>query len=76
MGLDNAEANQNAFSNVKIGSTTVSADSKTDTLELAAGSNITLTPDASNDKITIASSYINYWQYNSTTDSIDLVFPS
>ena len=48
----NAEANQNAFSNVTVGSTTVSADSKTDTLTLA-GSNVTLTPDVNNDKITI-----------------------
>jgi hypothetical protein len=50
----NAEVNQNAFSNIKVGSTTIAADSKTDTLELAAGSNITLTPDATNDKVTIA----------------------
>lgn len=49
-----AEVNQNAFSNVKVGSTTVAADSKTDTLELVAGSNVTLTPDATNDKVTIA----------------------
>lgn len=48
-----AEVNQNAFSNVKVGSTTVAADSKTDTLELVAGTNIALTPDATNDKITI-----------------------
>lgn len=50
-----AEVNQNAFSNVKVGSTTVAADSKTDTLELAAGSNgvVTLTPDATNDKVII-----------------------
>ena len=54
MGLDGAEANQNAFSNVKVGSTIVAADSKTDTLELVAGSNVTLTPDATNDKVTIA----------------------
>ena len=54
MGLDNAEQNQNAFSNVKVGSTTVSADSTTDTLELVAGSNVTLTPDVTNDKVTIA----------------------
>lgn len=54
MGLDNAETNQNAFSNVKVGSTTISADVKTDTLELVAGSNVTLTPDATNDKVTIA----------------------
>lgn len=49
----NAQPNQNAFSNVKIGSTTVAADSTTDTIEFVAGSNITLTPDATNDKITI-----------------------
>ena len=48
------EANQNAFSNVKVGSTTIAADSTTDTLELVAGSNITLTPDATNDKVTIS----------------------
>lgn len=48
--------NQNAFSNVTIGSTTIAADSATDTLTLVAGSNITLTPDATNDKITIAAS--------------------
>lgn len=53
-----AEVNQNAFSNVTIGSTTISADSKTDTLTLVAGNNITLTPDAPNDKITISSSYV------------------
>lgn len=52
-----AEVNQNAFSNVKVGSTTIAADSKTDTLELVAGSNVTLTPDATNDKVTIASRY-------------------
>lgn len=48
------EVNQNAFSNVVVGSTTIAADSKTDTLTLVAGSNITLTPDATNDKVTIA----------------------
>lgn len=51
-----AEVNQNAFSNVKVGSTTIAADGKTDTLELVAGTNITLTPDATNDKVTIAAS--------------------
>ena len=50
-----AEVNQNAFSNIVIGSTTIAADSKTDTLTLVAGNNVTLTPDATNDKITIAS---------------------
>lgn len=50
----NAEKNQNAFSNVKVGDTTVAADTTTDTLTLVAGNNVTITPDATNDKITIA----------------------
>jgi len=48
------------FSNVKVGSTTVAADTTTDTLELVAGSNVTLTPDATNDKITIAATDTTY----------------
>lgn len=55
-----AQVNQNAFSNVKVGSTTVAADAKTDTLELVAGSNVTLTPDATNDKVTIAATDTTY----------------
>ena len=54
-----AEVNQNAFSNIKIGNTTISADGKTDTVELTAGNNITITPDATNDKITIAATDTN-----------------
>lgn len=49
-----AEVNQNAFSNILVGSTTIQADSKTDTLEIVAGANITLAPDATNDRVTIA----------------------
>ena len=49
------DANQNAFSNVKVGNDTVAADSTTDTLELVAGTGITLTADTTNDKITITS---------------------
>ena len=62
-----AEVNQNAFSNITIGSTTVSADSKTDTLTLVAGSNVTLTPDATNDKITIAAKDTTYGAATSST---------
>lgn len=47
-----AQVNQNAFSTIAVGSASVTADSTTDTLTLA-GSNVTLTPDTSNDKITI-----------------------
>jgi hypothetical protein len=46
--------NQNAFSKITVGSTTIEADTATDTLTLVAGSNVTLTPNAANDKITIA----------------------
>ena len=52
--------NQNAFSNVKVGSTTVAADTATDTLTLVAGTNVTITPDATNDKITIAATDTTY----------------
>lgn len=62
-----AEVNQNAFSNVKVGSSTVAADSKTDTLELVAGSNVTLTADTTNDKVTIASTNTTY---NNATTSV------
>lgn len=52
--------NQNAFSNVVVGTTTMAADTATDTLTLVAGSNVTLTPDATNDKITIAAKDTTY----------------
>lgn len=54
------EVNQNAFSNVKVGTTTLAADSKTDTLNLTAGSNITLTPDSSTDTVTINATDTTY----------------
>ena len=47
------EVNQNAFSNVKVGETTIAATAKTDTLELVAGTNVTLTPDSTNKTVTI-----------------------
>ncbi|MCI7402789.1 hypothetical protein [Pyramidobacter sp.] len=49
-----AEVNQNAFAKVKAGGVTVEADQKSDTLELVAGNAIAITPDAANDKVTIA----------------------
>lgn len=62
--LDNiqsgAEVNQNAFSSLKVGATTIYADSKTDTLELIAGSNITLTPNANDDSMTISATDTTY----------------
>lgn len=67
-----AEVNQNAFSNVVVGDTTVAADSKTDTLTLVAGANVTLTPDATNDKITIASKDTVYTHPSYSTKSAGL----
>lgn len=55
-----AEVNQNAFSNIKVGSITVAADAKTDTLEFVAGANVTLTADASTDKVTITAKDTTY----------------
>lgn len=55
-----AEVNQNAFSNVVVGSTTVAADSKTDSLNLSAGSNVTISADASTDTITISAKDTTY----------------
>ena len=50
-----AEVNQNAFSSIAVaGESTVSADSKTDTLTLVAGTNVTIATDAANDTITIS----------------------
>ena len=63
----NAQPNQNAFSNVKVGSTTIAADTTTDTIELVAGSNVTLTPDATNDKVTITATDTTYSNMTSAT---------
>ena len=49
-----AEVNQNAFYGIKVGSNTVAADTKTDTVTFVAGNNMTITPDIVNDKITFA----------------------
>ncbi|MEK6900844.1 MAG: hypothetical protein AABX37_00715, partial [Nanoarchaeota archaeon] len=49
-------SSQSIFKNIKVGSTSFSTGSNTDTLELAAGSNITLSADTSNKKVTIAGS--------------------
>lgn len=66
-----AEVNQNAFSNIKIGATTISADAKLDTLELVAGTGITLTPDATNDKVTITG--VNQYVHPSTHSADEIV---
>lgn len=47
-----AEVNQNAFSNIKAGSATVAADTKTDTLEIEGKDGIVVTGDVALDKLT------------------------
>ena len=68
----NAQANQNAFSNIKVDTTTIEADTATDTLTLVAGSNVTITPDATNDKITIAATDTVYTHPTYTAKSSGL----
>lgn len=61
------DVNQNAFSNVKVGTTTIAAASTTDTFEIVGGTNITVTPNETNKTITIATSANNYTLPNATT---------
>lgn len=65
------EVNQNAYSNIKVGSTTLAANAKTDTIELAAGANITLTPAAASGsnpkKVTIGLSNVLLAQNTSSS---------
>ncbi|EGO65091.1 hypothetical protein [Acetonema longum] len=48
-----AEPNQNAFSTILVGETTIQADSETDVLEIMAGEGIGIAPDSANDRVTI-----------------------
>lgn len=69
-GTPVGQANQNAFSNVKVGSTTIAADTTTDTIEIVAGSNVTLTPDATNDKLTITATDTTYTTFGENVDGL------
>ena len=60
-----AYVNKNAFANIKVGETTVAADAVQDTVELVAGTNVTITPDATKDKITITAKDTVYTHPNS-----------
>ena len=55
-----AEVNQNAFSNMKVGVTTLTADKKTDTLEFVGGANVILGVTPNENKIMIASHDTTY----------------
>ena len=65
-----AEVNQNAFANVAVGTSTLQADNKQDTLCISAGNNIRITADEANDKITIGVSDLDT---TPTVDSTKLV---
>lgn len=55
-----AEVNQNAFSTIKVGSSSIAADAKSDTINIVAGSNVTITADITNDKLTFAATNTTY----------------
>ena len=69
----NAEENQNTFSSIIVGDDVISAISKTDVLNLEAGDNITLTPNADTNKITISSDHPSI---SKSTDSTSTASPS
>ena len=53
---------RNAFGTVTVGGTSMNAESVGDTFTIAGGSNITLTPDNSNNTLTIAATQPNVFQ--------------
>lgn len=65
-----AEVNQNAFSNIKVGSSTVAADSKTDTLTLVGSGSISLSASTSTDTITITGTDTTYAVATSDSDGL------
>ena len=54
-----AEVNQNAFSKVRVGSTTLEADSKEDTLVISGGNHIVILPVEGSDSMSIATDINN-----------------
>ena len=70
-----AEVNQNAFTRIQVGSSSLVADEKTDTLSLIAGTGISLTPNVANDSVTISASSSQQVQSNwAQTDNTDPSF--
>lgn len=63
---ENAEVNQDAFSKVKVGEVTITANGKTSTFTMEAGDNITLTADNATKKVTIKSN-----RDNGNADTLD-----
>jgi len=65
-----AEPNQNAFSTVSVAGTALAADTKTDTLTITAGDNVTLTPTASSDSFVIAAKDTTYPEATATKGGV------
>jgi hypothetical protein len=68
-------SSQNIFKNVAVsGQTTIAADTNNDTLTLAAGSNISITTNATTDTVTISNTYVaptvSYADTITNTDTI------
>lgn len=67
-GVDaGAEVNQNAYSSITVGETTLTAASKTASVEIAAGANVTVTGDSSLGKVTIAATDTTYGEATQST---------
>ena len=63
------DPNQNAFSNIAVsGQTTISADQTTDTLNIVAGTGISVTTNDATDTITITNTYTPALSINDLTD--------
>lgn len=52
-GIDSTQLSQQSFSTIKAGGIDIVADAAKDILELSGGTNVSITPDANNDKIII-----------------------
>ena len=65
-----AQVNQKAFSNVKVGDTTVTAAAETDTVSVVAGDNVTVTADATTKSLTIAAHDTTYADATTTTHGL------
>lgn len=65
-----AEVNQNAYSKITVGTTEITATSKTDNITVVAGNNVTLTPDASNKKYTISAKDTTYPIVSASADGL------
>ena len=65
-----AEVNQNAYSTVKVGNTSVAAGAKQDTLTIAAGANVSVTANSSTKTLTISATNDTYGEATTETPGL------